>query len=108
MFVRRYYYDKISGETLLSYVRQGDILQGSIENDFQSHSQLAERSLDDTGVFEWLEPDEAIESQFTAHNGVRVENGELVFFDIPIPESNEPTYEELMEAYTILTGGDDA
>lgn len=104
MFVRRHYYDLSTGETVFSYMRQGAVLQGSIENDFNTYEQLAERSLADTGVFEWLEPNEAIEKQFTEHDGVKVENGELVFFDLP--ESEDPTYDELMEAYTILTGGE--
>ena len=106
MFVRRYYYDLSTGETVFSYMRQGAVLQGSVENDFAVYGQLLERSLDNTGFFEWLEPNEAIETQFALHDAARVENGELVFFDLPKPESTEPTYEELFEAYTILTGGE--
>ena len=104
MFVRRHYYDISSGETVLSYMRQGAVLQGSVEKDFNTYEQLAERSLADTGVFEWLEPDADIESMFAEHDGVKVEYGELVFFDYPKVE--EPTYEELREAYNILTGGE--
>ena len=104
MFVRRHYYDISSGETVLSYMRQGAVLVGSVEKDFITYDQLLERSTEDTKVFEWLEPDEEIEKQFAEHDGVRVENGELVFFDYPKPE--EPTYEELREAYDILTGGE--
>ncbi len=105
MFVRRHYYDSLSGETVLSYMRQGAVLLGSVEEDFAFYPQLQNRNLNDTGVIEWLEPDAEIERQFESFYGVRVENGELVFFDLPVSESTEPTYDELMEAYNILTGG---
>lgn len=104
MFVRRYYYDLASGETVLSYMRQGDVLVGSIEQDFERQSALAGRNSNNTGCMEWLTQDAEVELQFSEHDGVRVENGALVFYDIPKPET--PTYEELMEAYNILTGGE--
>lgn len=106
MFVRRHYYDLSTGETVYSYMMQGSVLQRSVEEDFSTYYQLLERSLEDTGFFEWLEPDEVIEQQFAEHDNVKVENGELVFFNLPEPEYEEPTYEELFEAYNILTGGE--
>jgi hypothetical protein len=105
MFVRRYYYDLASGETVLSYMRQGDVLAGSMMQDYSAQEQLAGRSEADTGCMEWLTPDAEIEAQFAAHNGVKAEIGALVFYDIPVPEK-DPTYDALLEAYTILTGGE--
>lgn len=105
MFVRRYYYDLASGETVLSYMRQGDVIAGSINGDYLSQPLLAGRSSADTGCMEWLDPDPETEANFAAHNGVKVANGVLTFYDIPIPEK-DPTYAELLEAYTILTGGE--
>ena len=105
MFVRRYYYDLASGETVLSYMRQGDVIAGSVSGDYLSQPQLAERSAADTGCMEWLTPDAETEANFLAHNGVKVVDGALSFYDIPVPEK-DPTYEELLEAYNILTGGE--
>ena len=83
MFVRRIYFNKHTEEILLCYMRQGDILRGSVEEDFLASPELEERSIADTGVLEWLEPDVELETQFAAHDGVRLENGRPVFYDLP-------------------------
>ena len=106
MFVRRHYYDIASGETVLSYMLSGDVLTGSIDKDYKRQEALQSRDQAETGCFEWFEPDDEIESKFAQPCVITVVDGELVFTPIEKPE--EPTYEELMEAYTILTGGDDA
>lgn len=105
MFVRRYYYDLSTGKTVTSYMRQGAVLQGSVAEDFDVYPELKGKTLDEVGVMEWFVPDAEIETNFSTFDGVKLVDGELVFFNYPVPE--KPTYEELETAYTILTGGAD-
>ena len=104
MFVRRHYYDRASGATVCSYLKTGDVSAGSVARDYAFLPELTERSPENTGVFEWLCPDEATEANFKSCDGVRVEDGKLVFFTKEYPYT--PSYEELMQAYQIMLGGD--
>ena len=105
MFVRRHYYDLNTGKTVLSYMRQGAILQGSVEEDFEFYPELYNKTANEVGVMEWLNPDEELEGMFRTHDFVKVDEGQLVFYDNPVTE--KPTYDELLAAYNILTGGND-
>ena len=65
MYIRRFYYDLKSGERILSYMRQGDVLKGNAEEDFLACPELLGRSTGDTGLFEWTELIPETESQFS-------------------------------------------
>lgn len=107
MYIRRFYYDLKSGERILSYMRQGDVLKGSTEEDFLICPELLGRSGADTGVFQWEEPATEVEEQFTGAARVFVENGELKFE----AREKQPTVEEqiqaAIDAYTLelIEGG---
>lgn len=105
MFIRRYYYDLLTGKTILSYMRQGDILKGSIEEDFLFYEELQGKDLSQVGVMEWEEPDAQIEENFASHNGVKVENGELVFYDETPVEPETPSYADLLTMYQAIERG---
>ena len=91
MFIRRYYYDNTSGETVLSYWMEGSIFLPTIESDYENHEELSNRSTDNTGLFEWTEKDEEIEQNFVdSYDRVSVDvtkdPHELVFDFSPLPE----------------------
>lgn len=104
MFIRRHYYDLTDGSTIISYMRRGNVKLGSISEDYAVYGELLGRSEQNTGCMEWTEPDEEIESGFSKASSVKVENGGLVFTMDTTPK---PTYDELLAAYNILTGGND-
>ena len=90
MFLRRIYYDLITGEIIDSYFAVGLESVLPIENDFENHIQLSGRTLENTGFFEWTEPDEEIESKMTVRYELSIDVSktphELVF-----TENIEPT-----------------
>lgn len=97
MFIRRLFYDLSTGEALQSYMMQGDIAPVVVEE------EAARCELENWGVFEWMEPDEQIEKNFSEAYGVTVdvakEPHELVFdfTPPPVPEP-EPSYEDYYNA----------
>ena len=93
-FIRRYYYDLLTGETLISYMTQGEIEPNTIEQDVELYG------LTNYGYFEWTEPDEQIEANFANSYGrvtvdVSKEPHELVFDFTPLPEPEELNVEEI-------------
>ena len=74
-FVRRHYYDLATGDTLLSYMRKGDVITGSVEEDLTK----LDRDLSTTGVMEWNTPDPDIERGFSTALRVTVKDGTITF-----------------------------
>lgn len=64
LFLRRFYYDRASGRAVYSSMARGDIRRPTRAEDFALLPELAGRTPDDTGLFEWLEPDAEIEDDF--------------------------------------------
>lgn len=99
MFIRRLFYDLTTGAILQSYTMQGDIIIVTAEEDAEFYG------LENWGVFEWLEPDEQIEKNFSEAYGVTVDVGkephELVFDFTPPPPEPEP-YDEMADMVTAL------
>lgn len=96
-FIRRHYYDKQTGGTVYSFMMQGDILNPfpSIEDEYADNPALERRSEQDTGVFEWVEPDLIIEKNFDDSYGrvtvnIGAEPPELVFDYSPLPPIEPP------------------
>ena len=66
MFIRRIFYDKATGDIVMTEHMQGDILVRSVEELYATSARLAGRSPADTGLFEWREPIETIETLFAS------------------------------------------
>lgn len=79
LFLRRFYYDIQTGEQVESYMRQGDIIITTVQDDYNTLQTLQDRTEQNTGLFEWLQPDEDIEQQFATAKTVSVINGKLHF-----------------------------
>ena len=97
MYIRRFYYDLASGQTVLSYMRQGDVLAGSAAEDFRTCPELS----GDTGLFEWTESVPEIESQFSTASQVTVENGALKFVAMEPAPTVEERIQAAIDAYTL-------
>lgn len=99
MFVRKLYYDLITGEVLSSHMRQGSVRMTTFDEDVAFLPELVGRTEADTGCIVWTEPDVVIEEAFSKATGVTVDvvaNPHQVVFDYtPIPEEPEPI--EVME-----------
>lgn len=100
LFIRKLYYDLISGETLASYMRQGDVIMTTFAEDVAALPELAGRAEVDTGCMVWTEFDSVIEEAFAAATGVSVdvaaEPHQIVFDYTPLPVEPDPMAE--MEA----------
>lgn len=107
MYIRRFYYDLASGQSVLSYMRQGDILAGSAAEDFRTFPELSGRSTGDTGLFEWTELIPETESQFSTASRVFVENGALKFVAMEPTPTVEEQIQAAIDAYTLelIEGG---
>ena len=107
MYIRRFYYDLKSGERILSYMRQGDVLKGNAEEDFLACPELSGRSTGDTGLFEWTELIPETESQFSTASRVFVENGALKFVAMEPTPTVEDQIQAAIDAYTLelIEGG---
>ena len=107
MYIRRFYYDLASGQSVLSYMRQGDILAGSAAEDFRTFPELSGRSTGDTGLFEWTELIPETESQFSTASRAFVENGELKFVAMEPTPTVEEQIQAAIDAYTLelIEGG---
>ena len=70
MFVRKLYYDLITGEVLSSHMRQGSVKMTTFVHDVAILPELAGRSEENTGCMVWTEPDAAIEESFS--NATRI------------------------------------
>lgn len=79
LFLRRFYYDIQTGEQVESYMRQGDIIITTVQDDYNTLQTLQDRTEQNTGLFEWLQPDEDIEQQFATATTISVIDGELHF-----------------------------
>ena len=101
MYIRRFYYDLASGQTVLSYMRQGDVLAGSAAEDFRTCPELSGRSAGDTGLFEWTELIPETESQFSNASQVSVENGALKFVAMEPAPTVEERIQAAIDAYTL-------
>lgn len=106
MFIRRYYYDKTSGNTVLSYSMDGDIRIQTVQQDYEFYTALSGRNTENTGLFEWLEKDPVIEQNFRDSYGrITVDVSQsphtLVFDTTPI--TIVPAEDELETAKEALT-----
>ena len=99
MFIRKLYYDLVSGVVLSSHMRQGSVRMTTFAEDVASLPELVERTEADTGCMVWTEPDAAIEEAFSKATGVSVDVAakphQVVFDFTPIPV--EPDLVEAME-----------
>jgi hypothetical protein len=103
MFLRRIYYDITSGTILNSFMMQGDIEHYPQSKDFEIQPALQGRNLDDTACMEWLEPDTAIEDNFSRATSYSIVAGQLAFDFTPLPEPEPaPDTAEMTEALEIL------
>ena len=95
MFLRRHYYDRATGATIESGMRQGAIVITTHEHDYAAMPSLAGRTDADTGCFEWREVDPVIEELFaTMIVGVDITQTPpaLVWTDPPVePDETEAT-----------------
>ena len=99
MFVRKLYYDLITGEVLSSHMRQGSVRMTTFDEDVNALHELAGRTESDTGCIVWTAPDVEIESSFASATGVSVDitqTPHIAVFDYtPIPVEPDPA--EIME-----------
>lgn len=70
MFIRKLYYDLITGEVLSSHVRQGNVIMTTFAHDIAILPELTGRTEENTGCIVWTEPDAAIEESFS--NATRI------------------------------------
>lgn len=102
MFLRRIYYNTLSGEILLNYSMNGDLMIVDTTKDIQFHRLNEYVLIEDIGVFEWLEPDEEIESKFNGGYSISIDVSttphQIIFTEIPepepIPEDEQPASQE--------------
>ena len=108
MFIRRFYYDRESGAGLRTYTAEGARLK-----DVAPEVETARWGIDNWGLMEWTEKDDAVEAAFAPIDGegkprlVRpyVEDGELKFEYTPIgSEGADGTAAAALELIDILTG----
>jgi hypothetical protein len=102
MFIRRIYYDKITGEILHSYMMQGDILHFSPEKDFETNAELIGRSFADVDCMEWATPNEEIEDSFARCSSFSIVGGQLMFNFDPILIPGESSTTDMANALEIL------
>lgn len=99
MFIRRHYYDLTTGETIWSYMLNGNIKKSTVTEELETVAELEGRTLENTGVMEWLEPNTEIEAKMNGDYIVSVDISSvphaLVFTERPKPE---PIPEEEKEA----------
>lgn len=103
-FVRRIYYDKLTGEVLDSHMAQGDIVVLPVSEELAILPELAGRTETDTGVLEWLTPDPEVEAMAAVKMPVVDVSGGvpvLGWADWPEPEP-APEYDELADAVEAL------
>ena len=90
MFIRRLYYNLETGEIILSYYQTGSIVILDKEDELRIFPELQGYSIDELGVFEWLEPDEEVEAKMRGRYRVSVDISktphEVVFTELPEPE----------------------
>lgn len=100
MFVRKLYYSLSTGEVLESYMRLGDVIMTSFDEDVNTLPSLADRTEDNTGCIVWEAPDPVMEEAFANATGVLIDvqatPHQIVFDYTPAPEITDPTAE--MEA----------
>lgn len=91
MYIRRYYYNKLTGNTLYSYMMQGDIIIPTVKQDTATYLPLQSVSAEVVGYVEWTEPDSAVETNFLTATSVRFDlaTNEIIFDTTPI-EPIEP------------------
>lgn len=94
MFVRKIYYDLLTGEVFSSHMRQGSVHMTTFEYDVASLPELAGRTEADTLCMVWTEPDPEIEAGFEGATGVSVDVTQtphkIVWDYTPIDEPEEP------------------
>lgn len=107
MYIRRFFYDLGTGKAILSYMRQGDICVGSTAEDYEIYPELSGRFPENTGLFEWHEPDAELDSHFATATQVTVENGKLKFEPVIPPPTVEEQIQAAIDAYTLelIEGG---
>ena len=109
MFVRKLYYDLITGEVLSSHMRQGCVRMTTFGEDVAFLPELMGRTEADTGCMAWTEPDPVIEDGFNTATTILVDvtqNPHQVVFDYtPVEEEPEPTVvmEEALNELGVIT-----
>ena len=109
-YIQRLFYDLHTGGVIFWYWhRCENLIVSDIGADFEIHSLLRNRSLEDTGYFEWLEVDSEMLQKLTSdkyQTSVDIVSipHQLVFTEIPqdnIPASPED-YETALEELGVI------
>lgn len=109
-YIKRVFYDLMSGEIILSYSQSGLTLNVMpLSHDFAVYPQLADRTEADTGCLEWQERDETVEDklvsgEYIARVDVTRTPHVLVFEPILIEDDPELTDAETL---AVLLGEDE-
>lgn len=110
MFVRKLYYDALSGDQLYGVMMQGSIALTSKERDMQRISVLRpyQDHPQDLGLFLWTEPDPEVEKNMAAATSISVDvsvTPHVIVYDFT-PGEVEPVDEALMasEVLSAITG----
>ncbi len=93
MFRRRFFYDLSTGAALRSCMAQGDL-----KRIYPAGQEAADVGLTNWGMFEWSEPDQAIEAAFAPYDAdgnprtvtASVVDGALLFEYVAIPADDDP------------------
>ena len=106
-YLYRIYYDKSTGEVLHCRWVKGDIQIPTVETDFLTQPELHERTLENTGLFEWYTEQSELESVMFFKMPVvdiSVDPPKLNWTDWPILPDDEEISDA--EALDIITKGD--
>lgn len=108
MYIRRIFYDLMSGEIILSYSQAGTMLDiMPLSHDFTVHHQLSDRTEEDTGCLEWQERDEEVEGKLVGGEYIArvdvTQTPHVLVFDVP-PVEDDPELSDA-EALAIILGG---
>ena len=88
MYLKRVFYDTVSGAVYLAYLMTAVKSAPDMEKDIQNNSVMRTLPREQVSVLEWTEPDSTDEA-FRTEKLVGVQNGELVFE--PFDETDELT-----------------
>ena len=109
-YFMRLYYDKSNGDVVSSRWAKGDIRVPNISEDFETLSELAGRSTEDTGVIEYLDEATAPTEEFGVKKPVVDISQDppiLTWVEWPEPDPTEVTDEDEIsdsDALKIITG----
>ena len=97
MFVRKLYYDLVSGRALSSFSLEGDVYLTTFAEDTGSFFELSGRTEANTGCMVWNAPDAETEANFASATSVSVDVTQtphaLVFDYTPIEPAPDPVAE---------------